>query len=73
MSRLLAAGTLSPAQAHELTAYRDGLNPAALAREIAGIQAVLLGLAKNKTEQLYLATVPKALPDVRKGVRIRAG
>lgn len=73
LSRLLAAGTLSPAQAHELTAYRDGLNPAALAREIADIQAVLLGLAKNKTEQLYLATVPKALPDVRKGVRIRAG
>ncbi|HET9647520.1 MAG TPA: integrase, partial [Microlunatus sp.] len=70
---LLAAGTLSPAQARELITYRDGLNPAALAREIADIQAVLLGLAKDKTEQLYLATVPKALPDVRKGVRIKAG
>ena len=40
--------------------------------EIADIQAVLLTLAKDKTEQLYLATVPTALPDVRKGIRIKA-
>ena len=73
LNRLLAAGVLSPAQASELIAYRDGLNPAALAREIADIQAVLLGLAKDKTEQLYLASIPAALPDVRKGVRIKAG
>ena len=32
-----------------------------------------MGLAKDKTELLYLATVPKALPDVRKGIRIKAG
>ena len=73
LNRLLAAGVLAPAQASELIAYRDGLNPAALAREIADIQAVLLGLAKDKTEQLYLASIPAALPDVRKGVRIKAG
>ena len=42
------------------------------AREIADIQAVLLTLAKDKTEQRYLATVPTALPDVRKGIRIKA-
>lgn len=64
---------LAPAQARELAAYRDQLNPAAIAREIADIQAVLLNLAKDKTEQLYIASVPKALPDVRKGVRIKAG
>lgn len=33
LSRLLAAGTRSPTQARELTAFRDGLNPAALARQ----------------------------------------
>ncbi len=29
-----------------------------------------MGLAKDKTEQLYLAAVPKALPDVHQGVPI---
>src|SRR5664280_869489 len=72
LDRLLAAGALAPAQERELIAYRDQLNPAAIAREIADIQAVLLTLAKDKTEQLYLATVPTALPDVRKGIRIKA-
>ena len=33
----------------------------------------LLLLAKDKTEQLYLATIPTALPDVHKGIRIKAG
>lgn len=73
LDRLLAAGVLAPAQAQELIAYRDNLNPAALAREIADIQAVLLSLATDKTEQLYLASLPSALPDVHKGVRIKAG
>ena len=73
LDRLLAAGTLAPAQERELIAYRDQLNPAAIAREIADIQAVLLMLAKDKTEQLYLATIPTALPDVRRGIRIKAG
>ena len=70
--RLLAAGVLSPAQEAELTAHRDRLNPAAIGREIADLQAVLLKLAKDKTEQLYLASFPTALPDVRKGIRVKA-
>ena len=72
LDRLLAAGVLSPAQAAELIAYRDSLNPAQIAREIADLQTVLLKLAKEKTEQLYLASIPSALPDIRKGIRIKA-
>ena len=69
LDRLLAAGVLAPAQAAELVAYRDSLNPAQIARAIADLQTVLLKLAKDKTEQLYLATIPTALPDVRSGIR----
>jgi hypothetical protein len=72
LDRLLAANVLSPAQEAELVAYRDSLNPAALARRIADLQNRLLALAKDKTEQLYLAGIPNALPDVRKGIRIKA-
>jgi transposase InsO family protein len=72
LDRLLAAKVLAPEQQAELTAYRDSLNPAAIARQIADLQAVLLKLAKDKTEQLYLASFPTALPDVRKGIRIKA-
>jgi hypothetical protein len=72
LDRLLAAQVLAPAQQAELVAYRDSLNPAAIGREIAALQAVLLKLAKDKTEQLYLASFPTALPDVRKGIRIKA-
>jgi len=72
LDRLLAANVLSPAQATELLAYRDSLNPAAIAREIADLQIRLLVLAKDKTEQLYLASFPSALPDIRKGIRIKA-
>jgi hypothetical protein len=68
----LAAGVLSPAQQAELIAYRDSLNPAKIAREIADLQGRLLLLAKEKTEQLYIASIPTALPDIRKGIRIRA-
>ena len=64
--------TLSPAQQAELTAYRDSLNPAKIARQIADLQNRLLLLAKEKTEQLYLASIPTALPDIRKGIRIKA-
>ncbi len=71
LDRLLSAGVLSSAQETELVAYRDSLNPAAFGREIADLQAVLLKLAKDKTEQLYLATIPTALPDVRAGIRIK--
>ena len=72
LDRLLAAKVLAPAQEAELVAYRDSLNPAAIGRKIADLQAVLLKLAKDKTEQLYLASFPSALPDVRKGIRIKA-
>ncbi len=72
LDRLRAAKVLSPAQAADLVAYRDSLNPAAIARQIADLQAVLLKLAKDKTEQLYLAGIPTALPEVRKGIRIKA-
>jgi hypothetical protein len=72
LDRLLAAKVLSPTQATDLIAYRDSLNPAAIGRAIADLQAVLLKLAKDKTEQLYLASFPTALPDLAKGIRIQA-
>ena len=72
LERLLTAGVLSPAQEADLTAYRDSLNPAELGRRIADLQNVLLKLAKNKTDQLYLASVPTELPDVRRGIRVKA-
>jgi hypothetical protein len=71
LDRLLAAGVLSPAQKSELLAHRDSLNPAAIGRQIADLQAVLLRLAKDKTDQLYLAAIPTALPEVRSGIRIQ--
>ena len=72
LDRLLAARVLAPDQAADLTAHRDSLNPAQIAREIADLQTVLLKLAKDKTEQLYLATIPTALPEVRNGIQIKA-
>ncbi len=72
LQRLLAAGVLSPAQQADLIAHRDSLNPAQIGREIADLQNRLLTLAKDKTEQLYLSTIPSALPDIRKGIRIKA-
>jgi hypothetical protein len=71
LDRLLDAGVLSAAQQAELMAYRDSLNPAAIARQIADLQTGLLRLAKDKTEQLYLAAIPTALPDVRAGIRVK--
>lgn len=71
LDRLLAAGVLSPEQESELLAYRDSLNPTAIGRQIADLQAALLRLAKDKTEQLYLAAIPTALPEVRSGIRIQ--
>ena len=72
LDRLLAAGVVSPAQESQLLAYRDSLNPAAIARQIADLQSSLLSLAKDKTEQLYLAAIPSALPDLRAGIRTKA-
>ncbi|SIH85669.1 Conserved protein of uncharacterised function, possible transposase remnant [Mycobacteroides abscessus subsp. abscessus] len=57
----------------EMNAHRDSLNPAKIAAEIARVQDRLLVLSREKTEQLYLASFPSALPDVRKGVRVKAG
>jgi hypothetical protein len=71
LDRLLAAKVLSPAQESELLNYRDSLNPAAIGRQIADLQAALLRLAKDKTDQLYLAAIPTALPEVRSGIRIK--
>jgi hypothetical protein len=72
LDRLMAAEVLAPTQLAELLSYRDSLNPVALGREVTDFQAVLLKLAKHKTEQLYLASFPSTLPDVRKGIRIKA-
>lgn len=72
LDRLIAARVLAPSQEVELLAYRETLNPAALGREITHLQNTLLKLAKDKTEQLYLATFPSALPNLRKGIRIQA-
>ena len=72
LDRLLAAQVLAPEQAAELLAYRDSLNPAAIGRQIADLQVMLLKLAKDKTDQLYLASFPSALPDIRKGIRVKA-
>jgi hypothetical protein len=71
LDRLLAAEVLSPAQESELLTYRDSLNPAAVGRQIADLQAALLRLAKDKTEQLYLSAIPTALPEVKSGIRIK--
>jgi hypothetical protein len=72
LDRLLAAGILSPTQQSELLAHRDNLNPAAIGRQIADLQTALLRLAQDKTEQLYLANIPTALPDIGKGIRTKA-
>lgn len=73
LDRLLGAGVLSAAQQADLLAYRDSLNPAEIGRQIADLQNRLLILAKEKTEQLYLAGFPSALPDIRKGIRVKTG
>lgn len=73
LDRPLAARVLSAAQQADLITYRDSLNPAQIGRKIADLQNRLLILAKEKTEQLYLANIPTALPDIHKGILIKAG
>lgn len=73
LDRLLASQVLSPTQQADLIAYRDSLNPAAIGRRIGDLQNRLLILAKHKTEQIYLSSLPSALPDVRKGVHVKTG
>ena len=72
LDRLLASRVLTQAQQAEQTAYRDSLNPAGVGRQIAQLQDMLLHLAKDKTEQLYIATLPTPRPDVNKHIRTKA-
>jgi hypothetical protein len=41
-------------------------------RNIAGLQTALLKLAKHKTGQPSTPGFPSALPEIRKGIRIKA-
>ena len=51
--------------------HRGGRHtPAQESELIADLQTALLRLAKDKTEQLYLAAIPSALPELRSGIRI---
>ena len=71
LDRLLDTDALTKTQKTDLIAYRNQLNPAAITRRIIELQDVLIRLAKDKTDQLYLAQIPSILPDVHKGVRLR--
>ncbi len=62
LDRLLAAKVLSPAQEAELLAYRDSLNPAGIAREIADLQSRLLVLAKDKPNNSTSHRSPPRFP-----------
>ena len=72
LDRLLAAGVLCRARQTELTAHLDSLNPPKIAREIAELQTRMLIVAKDEIEQLCLASIPTLLPDVGKGMPIKA-
>ena len=41
-------------------------------RNIGDLQTVQLKLSKHKTKQLYPTSFPSTLPDIRKGIRIKA-
>ena len=71
LDRLLDTSALTKAQKADLVSYRNQLNPASITRRIIELQDVLIRLAKDKTDQLYLAQFPSILPDVHKGVRVR--
>ena len=69
--RLLDADVLSPAQIAGITAYRDSLNPAQIARDIQSLQDRLTGLARRATLDLEAAlTTP--LPDTTRSIRRKA-
>jgi hypothetical protein len=71
LDRLIAAKVLSAAQETQLTAYRDSLNPVLTARQIAELQARLVVLAKDKTDQLRRPKGDTLLTELRKGIRVR--
>lgn len=62
---------MTKTQKTDLITYRNQLNPAAITRRIIELQDVLIRLAKDKTDQLYLAQPPSILPNVHKGVRVK--
>ena len=66
--RLLKSGALTPEKTAELTAYRDSLNPAHIAREIDRIQQRLTYLSAKKTRALEAAELAKT-PDAKAGVK----
>ncbi|WP_344820464.1 helicase C-terminal domain-containing protein [Microbacterium soli] len=66
--RLLRSGVLTSERTAELTAYRDSLNPAHIAREIDRIQQRLTWLAADKTRKLEAAELAKQ-PDPTAGVK----
>ena len=66
--RLLKSGALTPEKTAVLTAYRDSLNPAHIAREIDRIQQRLTYLAAKKTRALEAAELAKT-PDAKAGVK----
>lgn len=59
LDRLLDTDALTKAQKTDPTAYRNQLNPAAITRRINELQDVLIRLAKDKTDQSYLAQLPQ--------------
>lgn len=66
--RLVRSGVLTAEKTVELTAYRDSLNPAHIAREIDRIQQRLTWLAADKTRKLEAAELAKR-PDPVAGVK----
>ena len=71
MDRLLDTSALTKTQKTDLVSYRNQLNPAPITRRIIDLQDILIHLAKDKTDQLYLAQIPSILPDIHKDVRVR--
>lgn len=67
--RLLASGTLNPAQQTELAAYKTSLKPAAMAHQITHIQTELTRLASLKTQRLEHEARP-TIPNLT-GIRRR--
>lgn len=70
LDRLLASGVLGPAQAGELTAIRDSLNPAELTRDILRYQDQLITLAKTPTQAL---TDAEQLRQEQRAKRLQGG
>lgn len=71
LERLLATDALTARGEDELVVYRDSLNLAKIARRIRDLQTSLIMQAKTKTDELYAAQVPNALPDVTNGIRVK--